>query len=92
MKVRNLMIALIAVLGVQCAMATSTVKLFTEKGQFKNQADKVSYAMGMDIGENFKNQNIQITPAAFVSGLIAGTNGKGALFSTTEVRQILIKF
>jgi FKBP-type peptidyl-prolyl cis-trans isomerase FklB len=44
--------------------------------QFKDQKDKFSYAVGLNIGMNFKRQNIDVSPDIVLSGLkdgIAGT-------------------
>lgn len=44
--------------------------------QFKDQKDKFSYAVGLNIGMNFKRQNIDVSPDVVLSGLkdgIAGT-------------------
>jgi len=44
--------------------------------QFKDQKEKFSYAVGLNIGMNFKRQNIDVSPDVVLAGLkdgIAGT-------------------
>lgn len=40
---------------------------------------KASYAIGMDIGGNFKRQSVEIDGAAFAAGFADGLTGKGQL-------------
>lgn len=61
------------------------------KEDMKTDEQKVSYAIGQDIGKNFKAQGIDITVPEFVQGIedaIAGTS----LFEESEIHEILGKF
>jgi FKBP-type peptidyl-prolyl cis-trans isomerase FklB len=62
-----------------------------EKIELKDQKQKVSYAIGMDIGANFKRQDIDIDPKALASGLADAIAGKPQ-FTETEAKQVLNEF
>jgi FKBP-type peptidyl-prolyl cis-trans isomerase FklB len=59
------------------ALSVAVTVLGEDKpSQFKDQKDKFSYAVGLNIGMNFKRQNIDVSPDIVLSGLkdgIAGT-------------------
>jgi FKBP-type peptidyl-prolyl cis-trans isomerase len=44
--------------------------------QLKDQKDKFSYAVGLNIGMNFKRQNIDVNPDAILAGMKDGISGK----------------
>jgi len=55
----------------------------------KERADKLSYALGLNIGNSFKQQSIEINPNIFLQGVTdAFTVGKH-LLSDDEVREIM---
>lgn len=58
----------------------------------KTEKEKVSYAIGMNIGENFKRQGIDVDPAVFMQALKESMAGGKTLLSDEEVRTILTQY
>jgi len=50
-------------------VAMSTSIAVADSADLKTKLDKLSYSIGADLGKNFKKQNIEISPAALVSGI-----------------------
>lgn len=63
-----------------------------EKPVFKNQKDKVSYAIGMDIGHSLKNQSIDINPDLLTQGLRDEYTGGKALLTEEEFHETMSAF
>ena len=59
-----------------------------EKIELKDTKQKSSYAIGMDIGANFKRQDIDIDAKALAAGIADSLSGKAQL-TDAEQRQIL---
>ncbi len=57
-----------------------------------NQQDKVSYAIGMSIGENFKNQNIQVNPQAVAKGIADAASDAKPLMTKKEIESTMMQF
>ncbi len=57
-----------------------------QKTAFKTQQDKVSYALGMDLGNSLRKQAIQVDPAIFSQGLKDALSGVKTLLTEEEVR------
>ena len=58
----------------------------------KNQKDKISYVIGMDIGSNFKKQSIAIDPDILMRGIKDGLSGGKSLLTEQEVRDVTTAF
>ena len=58
----------------------------------KNQKDKLSYCIGMDLGKNLKDQSIDINPDLFMKGLKDAFSGEKPLMTDQEVRETLTAF
>jgi len=67
------------------AAAASTPSLTSEK-------EKLSYSIGMDIGQNFKQQKFDIDTAAFQEGFKATLADAKTVLSTEEAKTILTDF
>jgi FKBP-type peptidyl-prolyl cis-trans isomerase FklB len=63
-----------------------------EKLVLKEQKDKVSYSIGMNIGNNLKKQSIDVNPDALVSGIKDALSGGKALMTEQEVNDTLMAF
>jgi len=61
------------------AGAQEATPLVTEK-------DKLSYAMGMDLGQQLKTQSVAIDPAVFARGLADALSGGKTLLTTEEAK------
>lgn len=58
----------------------------------KNQKDKVSYSIGMEIGKSFKRQSIDIDPDLLLKGMKDALSGRKALLSDEEIRETMTAF
>ena len=62
-----------------------------EKTQFKDQKDKASYAIGLNIGLNINRQKLAINPDVLSAGLKDGIAGKPQM-TEAEVRETMMTF
>lgn len=76
-----------ATLGVTLTLmnAADTVTL-------KDQKDKISYSIGLDIGKNLKQQAIDVNLDALAAGLKHGTTGTGAQMTEEQTREVMMAF
>jgi len=58
----------------------------------KDQKDKVSYSIGMDIGNNLKKQSVDINPDVLAQGIKDAFSGGKTLLTEQEYRDILAAF
>jgi FKBP-type peptidyl-prolyl cis-trans isomerase FklB len=58
----------------------------------KTEKDKVSYAIGMNVGTNFKRQGIDVDPNLFMQGLKDASSGGKTLLTESEERAVLTQF
>ena len=63
-----------------------------EKPALKDQKDKVSYSIGMDIGNNLKKQSIDIDPDILAQGIKDTFSGGRTLLTEQEFRDTLTAF
>ena len=59
---------------------------------FASEREKISYAIGMNIGMNMKKQQLDIDPTRVAAGLEAAFNGQDTLLSEAEMAQILTAY
>lgn len=57
--------------------------------QLKDLKDKASYSIGLNIGTNFKKQNVELNPDALVAGVKDAISGKKPALNETEVREVM---
>ena len=57
-----------------------------DKPSLKDQKEKISYIIGMDIGANFKRQSIDVDPDIVSKGIKDGLSGAKPLLSEPEAR------
>ena len=58
----------------------------------KNQKDKISYVIGMDIGSNLKKQSIDIDPDILARGIKDALSGGKTLMTEQEIREVSTAF
>lgn len=58
----------------------------------ETEAEKTGYALGMNIGQNMKMQQLEIDPDQVAAGLLAAYKGESTLLSDEEMTQILMAF
>ena len=57
----------------------------------KTQKDKVSYALGMNMGTNLHRQSVDVDPAILMQGLKDGMAGNKPLLTDEEARAVLMQ-
>jgi FKBP-type peptidyl-prolyl cis-trans isomerase FklB len=60
--------------------------------QLKDQKDKVSYSIGLDIGTTLKRQLIEVNPDLMHKGIQDGLSGQKPLLSDEEVKETMSTF
>jgi FKBP-type peptidyl-prolyl cis-trans isomerase FklB len=66
--------------------------VFAADPELKSQQDKVSYSIGLNIGGNFKKQNIELNYDLFVKGIKDGVAGTKPLLDEAQVREVMMTF
>jgi len=79
----------IAVVGI--IFLTSQVSA-QESQTLKSQREKISYIIGMDMGNNFKKQSVDIDPDALARGMKDALSGAKPQLSSQEAREIMVGF
>jgi len=80
---------LIVVLGILVLVSQVDAK---EDLVLKNQKDKISYVLGMDIGNNLKRQSIDIDPDILARGIKDAVSGGKSLMTEQEAREVATAF
>jgi FKBP-type peptidyl-prolyl cis-trans isomerase len=78
---------LITILAVILLAALASAQ---EKPALKNEKEKLSYALGMDLGNQLRKQSVDIDPALFGKGLGDALSGSKTLLSEEEVRATVV--
>lgn len=60
-----------------------------KKFELKNDKDRISYSIGVNIGANMKKQSLDINPVALAKGINDAIEGKEILLSEQEMNDIL---
>jgi len=63
-----------------------------DKTALKTGKDKVSYAIGFDIGSSFKRQSIDVELEVLLQGMRDALSGGDALLNAEEMREVLTAF
>jgi FKBP-type peptidyl-prolyl cis-trans isomerase FklB len=66
--------------------------LTTQSSTLATEKDKLSYAIGMDLGENFKAQSIDVNPSVLSTGVKDALSGGAALMTSAQKKETLMKF
>ena len=78
-------VALSIVLAAGCVNAGDNTALKSEK-------DKVSYSIGLNIGNNFKSQSVDINPDILAKGIKDALSGSKPLMTETEIQETMAAF
>ena len=78
-------------IAIFAALALAMPVVAQEKTQLKDQKDKLSYAIGLNIGTNFGKQKIAISTDAFAAGVKDGMNGKPQM-TDAEIKETMTTF
>jgi FKBP-type peptidyl-prolyl cis-trans isomerase FklB len=63
-----------------------------ENIELKDQKDKVSYSIGMNIGNNLKKQSIEVSPDILLQGIKDALSGGKTLMTEKEVNETMMNF
>ena len=74
------------------SLAMTATMAASDAGVLKNDQDKLSYSIGIDLGKNFKKQGISVNPEALAKGLQDGMNGDKQLLTEQQMKDVLTKF
>jgi FKBP-type peptidyl-prolyl cis-trans isomerase FklB len=80
---------LIAVLGL---VLLASYAYAGENIELKDQKDKVSYSIGMNIGNNLKKQSIEVSPDILLQGIKDALSGGKTLMTEKEVNETMMNF
>lgn len=80
--------ACIFVVAISLASAASA----QERAPLKEEKDKVSYSIGLDIGNTFKKQNMDLDLDILISGMRDAIGGAKPLMTEEEVKQTMTAF
>jgi FKBP-type peptidyl-prolyl cis-trans isomerase FklB len=86
MRTSNILVA------VFFCFAASIVVAEEKPVQLKDQKDKVSYSIGLDVGVTFKKQNLDINSDAFVAGLKDALSGKQPQMNEEQIKETMTAF
>jgi FKBP-type peptidyl-prolyl cis-trans isomerase FklB len=75
----------IVLLAIGCTAADKTPKLET-------LMDKVSYSIGLNIGKDFKSQNIEVTPELLARGIKDAISDTKPLLTDEEIQEAIASF
>jgi FKBP-type peptidyl-prolyl cis-trans isomerase FklB len=67
------------------------VQKTVKKIKFKDQREKLSYCIGLDVGENLKKQEIDVDTKLLIKGLTDGLSGTTAL-TDDEIKEVFTTF
>lgn len=87
MRFFQVSVATISILlaGQAWAAESKPMSLETEK-------DKVSYTIGVDMGDNFRSQGIDVNPDVLAKGIADGQSGAEPLMTTEQMEETLLNF
>jgi FKBP-type peptidyl-prolyl cis-trans isomerase FklB len=74
---------------IAAALSVAITASGENKPQLKDLKDKVSYSIGLDLGFNFKKQNLELNPDALLLGVKDALGGKQPLLSESEVKDTM---
>src|SRR6185436_13892073 len=69
--------------------AVVAVSSFAADVELKTDKDKISYAIGMDIGKNITNRQVEINPDALAAGLKSILSGAKPQLSDEQVKEAM---
>lgn len=74
------------------ALLIASPLLAQDKSPLKDQKDKVSYSIGLDIGLTFKKQKMDLNPDALTAGLKDALSGNKPLLTDEQVKETMTAF
>jgi FKBP-type peptidyl-prolyl cis-trans isomerase FklB len=62
----------------------------SEELAIENETDRFSYSLGHQVGRDFRNQNVELSPNALMQGLMDATMAGEPLLSPVEMHALLV--
>ncbi len=78
--------------AILCTLLVTVHAYGEEPGPLKDSKDKVSYAIGLDVGNALKRQSVDINPDIFMRGVKDALSGGKKLLTDEEVRETMTAF
>jgi len=63
-----------------------------ENVELKDQKDKVSYSIGINIGKNLKRQSVEVNPPVLLQGINDALSGGKTLMTEQEINETMMNF
>jgi len=82
----------VGILAVVVVLATAVGAVAEETGALTSERDKISYALGLEMGNNLKRQGIDIDPTLLGQGIKDALAGGTPRLSEAEAREAVMKF
>lgn len=76
--------------SVLCCIFLTTSVIAAEKLELKSQKDKVSYAIGLDMGNSLKKNEIDVEPDVLVRGIKDALTGGKQLMTEQEIKETIV--
>ena len=70
-------------------LSLASIGFGEDKPQLKDLKDKVSYSVGLNIGNSFKKQGQDLNPDALLAGLKDALSGKPPALSDKEMQETM---
>jgi FKBP-type peptidyl-prolyl cis-trans isomerase len=82
-------LSILPILGVAFTVAVSAAEPTdaTKPAPQMSQEDKVSYALGLNMGNNLKSRNVEINTAVFINGLNDALQGKPHQLTDAQIQE-----
>lgn len=74
------------------ALLCASVLTAADAPKLETDKDKVSYAIGMNMGRNLKNQGVEVNDAAFAAGARDAFAGNPSVLSEEETRAVITAY
>ena len=81
-----------SVIFIAAALVAVSSAFSQDKTQLKDERDKVSYSIGLDIGNTFKKQSMDINPEALLSGLKDAASGNKPQMTEEEMKATMTAY
>jgi FKBP-type peptidyl-prolyl cis-trans isomerase FklB len=88
---KKVLLILVAVLIIS-ALCFGEVQKTVKKIKFKDQREKLSYSIGLDIGRNLKKQEIDVDTKLLLKGLTDGLSGTTPSLTEEEIKEVFTTF
>ena len=88
------LIALVTLVLIACQPQTASQKTEITKESLKTKIDKVAYALGLQMGKQFKKDSLAINKDIYLKAISDGMSGdeKSYLMNETELREVMTTF